>query len=125
MALVDTSVWIGHLRLGTVGFDMPLSEGQVLYHPFIIGELSCGNLKNRANILSLLHMLPVVRTAEDNEMLQFFEKILLIGKGLGYIGAHLLASSLLSHVPFWTLDKRLGDAAASLGIRYSFSANVL
>lgn len=121
MVLVDTSVWVDHLRRGAIGLDAPLSEGQVLCHPFIIGELACGNLKNRSSILALLHTLPTVRTAEDDEVLQFIEKLRLMGKGLGYIDAHLLASSLLSHVPLWTLDKRLGDAAAALGIRYSFS----
>ena len=121
MVLVDTSVWVDHLRRGTVGLDTPLSEGQVLCHPFIIGELACGNLKNRSDILALLHTLPAVRAAQDDEVLQFIERLHLMGKGLGYIDAHLLASSLLSHVPLWTLDKRLGDAAASLGTRYGFS----
>jgi len=118
MVLVDTSVWVDHLRRGMVGLDLPLSEGQVLCHPFIIGELACGNLKNRTDILSLLRTLPGVRSAEDDEVLQFIEKHRLMGKGLGYIDAHLLASSFLSHAPLWTLDKRLGDAAATLGVRY-------
>ena len=120
MVLVDTSVWVDHLRRGNVGLDAPLSEGQVLCHPFIIGELACGNLKNRKDILSLLSTLSAVRTAEDDEVLQFIERHRLMGKGLGYIDAHLLASSFLSHVPLWTLDRRLGDAAAAHGIRYSF-----
>ncbi|MHB8843752.1 MAG: type II toxin-antitoxin system VapC family toxin [Nitrospirota bacterium] len=119
MVLVDTSVWVDHLRRGTVGLERPLSEGQVLCHPFIIGELACGNLKNRSDILSLLHTLPVIRTAEEAEILQFIEKYRLMGKGLGYIDVHLLASSLLSHAPLWTLDKPLGNAAAALRIRYA------
>lgn len=119
MVLVDTSVWIEHLRRGTVGLDVPLSEGQVLCHPFIIGELACGNLKNRTNILSLLQTLPVIHTAEEEEVLLFIEKFRLMGKGLGYIDVHLLSSSLLSHSPLWTLDKQLGTIAATLGIRYS------
>ena len=119
MVLVDTSVWVDHLRQGTVGLDVPLSEGQVLCHPFIIGELACGNLKNRSDILSLLQTLPVIRHAEEEEVLLFIEKHRLMGKGLGYIDAHLLTSSLLSHAPLWTLDKRLGNAAAALGSRYS------
>jgi len=122
VVLVDTSVWVDHFRRGTVGLDLPLSEGQVLCHPFIIGELACGNLKNRSEILSLLQTLPAVRSAEEDEVLQFIERHRLMGKGLGYIDAHLLASSFLSHVPLWTFDKRLGDAAAALGIRYSAKA---
>lgn len=119
MILVDTSVWVDHLRRGSVGLDMPLGEGQVLCHPFIIGELACGNLKNRSDILALLQTLPTVRTAEEDEILLFIEKYRLMGKGLGYIDVHLLASSLLSHVPLWAFDKRLIDAAAVLGIRYT------
>jgi len=122
MVLVDTSVWVDHLGRGTVGLDLPLSDGQVLCHPFIIGELACGNLKNRSDILSLLGTLPAVRSAEDNEVLHFIERHRLMGKGLGYIDVHLLASSFLSHVPLWTLDKRLGDAAATLGVRYSIDS---
>jgi len=120
MVLVDTSIWVDHLRQGSVGLDTPLIEGQVLCHPFIIGELACGNLKNQTDILSLLHSLPSVHTAEDDEVLRFIERFRLMGKGLGYIDTHLLASSLLSHVPLWTLDKQLGQAAAELGIRYPF-----
>jgi predicted nucleic acid-binding protein len=118
MVLVDTSVWVDHLRRGMVGLDPLLGEGQVLCHPFIVGELACGNLKNRSDILALLQTLPNVRTAEDDEVLQFIEKYGLMGKGLGYMDMHLLASSLLSHAPLWTFDKKLGDAAAVLGVRF-------
>lgn len=121
MVLVDTSVWVDHLRRGRVGLDIPLGEGQVLCHPFIVGELACGNLRNRSDILSLLRTLPAARTAEEDEVLQFIEKYRLMGKGLGYIDVHLLASSLLSHAPLWSFDKRLGDAAAMLGIRYTLT----
>jgi predicted nucleic acid-binding protein len=119
MVLVDTSVWIDHLRRGTTGLDLPLSNGQVLCHPFIIGELACGHLRQRTTILALLQTLTIVRIAEEHEVLQFIERHKLMGKGLGYVDVHLLTSSLLSHVPIWTHDKRLGDAAATLGIRYS------
>jgi len=118
MILVNTSVWVDHLRRDKVGLDAPLSEGQVLCHPFIIGELACGNLKNREEILALLQILPSVRTAEEEEALSFIEKHRIMGKGLGYIDIHLLASALLSHVPLWTHDKRLGDVGAELKIRY-------
>ena len=119
MILVDTSVWVDHLRRGAFGLDQFLIAGQVLCHPFIIGELACGNLKNRSTILSLLKTLPTVRTAEEDEVLQFIERHRLMGTGLGYIDAHLLASCRLSHVQFWTHDKRLGNAAAKLGFEYA------
>lgn len=99
--------------------DAPLNEGQVLCHPFIIGELACGNLRNRAEILSLLQTLPAIRTAEEEEVLVFIAKHRLMGKGLGYIDMHLLTSSHLSHAPLWTVNKRLDTAAAELGIRYT------
>src|SRR5512143_3840352 len=119
MVLVDTSVWVDHLRRGAAGLDQPLSEGRVLCHPFIIGELACGNLKNRSTVLALLQTLPAVCTAEEHEVLQFIEKHHLMGKGLGYIDAYLLASCRLSHTPLWTLDKRLANAARNLGLHYS------
>jgi len=119
MILVDTSVWVDHLRRGKAGLEAPLSEGQVLCHPFIVGELACGKLKNRSEILALLRTLPAVRVADEEEVLLFIERHRLMGKGLGYIDAHLLTSSHLSHAPLWTVDKRLDHAAAVLGIRYS------
>lgn len=118
MVLVDTSVWIDHLRKGDVGLDAPLSEGQVLCHPFIIGELACGNLKNRTTILALLQTLPSVRIADEHEVLLFIERHHLMGKGMGYIDAHLLASCHLSHVRLWTFDKKLSRAASDLGFHY-------
>ena len=114
MVLVDTSVWVEHLRSGTIGLETLLIDGQVICHPFIIGELACGNLKNRGEILSLLQNLPMASCAEDDEVLQFIHDHQFMGKGLGYIDIHLLMSSLLSRIPLWTLDKRLHDAALSL-----------
>ena len=114
MILVDTSVWVEHLRSGTIGLETLLIDGQVICHPFIIGELACGNLKNRGEILALLQNLPMAVCAEDDEVLQFINDHQLRGKGLGYIDIHLLMSSLLSRIPLWTLDKRLHEAAQSL-----------
>jgi hypothetical protein len=114
MILVDTSVWVEHLRSGTIGLEALLMDGQVVCHPFIIGELACGNLKNRGEILTLLQNLPMAASAEDDEVLQFIHDHQLMGKGLGYIDIHLLMSSLLSRIPLWTLDKRLHEAAQSL-----------
>ena len=83
-----------------------------------VGELSCGNLKNRAEILSLLQTLPMATLAEHIEVMQFIENYRLMGKGLGYIDMHLLASAMLSHVPLWTLDKKVNQISPKLGVAY-------
>lgn len=116
MILVDTSVWVEHLRHGTVGLDALLHDGYVLCHPFIIGELACGNLRNRAEILSLLQTLPMAIIAEDEEVMQLIDNFHLMGKGLGYVDMHLLASATLCKVSLWTLDKRLHETASRLGL---------
>ena len=114
MILVDTSVWVEHLRSGTIGLEALLNDGQVVCHPFIIGEIACGNLKNRTEILSLLQELPVASLADDDEVIQFIEDHKLMGKGLGYIDIHLLMSALLTRIPLWTIDKRLHDVSLTL-----------
>jgi predicted nucleic acid-binding protein len=114
MILVDTSVWIEHLRYGTAGLGALLDEGNIACHPFIIGELACSNLKNRTEILTLLKNLPVAAVANDDEVLKFVEGRQLMGKGLGYIDIHLLMSALLTGIPLWTVDKKLQELAASL-----------
>ncbi len=118
MVLVDTSVWVAHLRKGNIGLEKLLNEGHVVCHPFIVGELACGNLKNRSEILSLLQTLPMATHAEHDEVMQFIENHSLIGKGLGYIDMYLLASAILSRVPLWTLDKKLKQVSVELGLLY-------
>lgn len=118
MVLADTSVWIQHFRQGEPTLANRLSEGLVLMHPFVSGELACGNLKNRAAILSALHALPPAKVASTTEVLHLIEDWRLWGRGLGWIDAHLLASALLSHCGFWTLDKRLGEAATELRLNW-------
>jgi len=115
--LVDTSVWVEHFRQGDIGLDALLNEGQVICHPFIIGELACGNLKNRSQILSLLNTLSTAFVVDHEEVMGFIEKNRLMGKGLGYIDMHLLASAKLTNVSLWTLDKRLKDTSAALGLK--------
>ena len=114
MILVDTSVWVEHLRSGTIGLEKLLSDGHVACHPFIIGELACGNLKNRTEILSLLQDLPMASCADDDEAIQFINDHKLMGKGMGYIDIHLLMSALLTGIPLWTIDKRLHEASLTL-----------
>lgn len=118
MVLVDTSVWVAHLRRGDIGLETLLNEGHVVCHPFIVGELACGNLKNRSGILSLLQALPLATLAEHEEVMRFIENYSLMGKGLGYIDMHLLASAILSRVPVWTLDKKLKQVSSKLGLEY-------
>ncbi len=114
MVLVDTSVWVAHLRHGAIGLDALLNEGRVVCHPFTVGELACGNLRNRSEILVYLQALPQAIPAEHEEVMLFIENYSLMGKGLGYIDMHLLASALLTKVPLWTLDQKLNEVAVEL-----------
>jgi predicted nucleic acid-binding protein len=114
MILVDTSVWVAHLRHGAIGLKAWLHEGRVGCHPFIVGELACGNLRNRSEIISLLKRLPPAIVAQHEEVMQFIENFGLMGKGLGYIDVHLLASARLTGIPLWTLDKKLRAVAIKL-----------
>jgi predicted nucleic acid-binding protein len=118
MVLVDTSVWVSHLRDGNAELSNLLNDGGVFCHPLIVGELACGNLKDRSAVLSLLQLLPISIEAEHAEVLSFIENRRLMGKGIGYIDVHLLLSALLTDAPLWTLDKRLAQVAASLHIQY-------
>jgi predicted nucleic acid-binding protein len=114
MILVDTSVWVSHLRQGNPHLADLLNEGSVLVHPFVIGELACGNLMNRTEILSLLRALPLAAMAEHEEIMLFIERNGLMGRGLGYVDVHLLAAAVLSGVRLWTEDKSLRKACTDL-----------
>lgn len=114
--LVDTSVWVDHLNHTETLLQDLLSSGQVVTHPFIIGELACGNLSNRKEILRLMAELPSVAIATNEEVMHLIEKQKLGGKGLGWVDAHLLASALISHVPLWTRDRKLATYAKTLGV---------
>jgi len=118
MVLVDTSVWVSHLRDGNAELANLLNNGNVLCHPLIVGELACGNLKDRAVIFSFLKQLPMSMEAEHEEVLSFIENNRLMGKGIGYVDAQLVASAVLTGVPVWTLDKKLAQVADSLHIKY-------
>lgn len=118
MVLVDTSVWVAHLREGNIGLETLLNNSEVVCHPFIVGELACGNLKNRSEILSLLRALPMATYVEHEEVIQFIENYTLMGKGLGYIDIHLLASAILTNIPLWTFDKKLNEVSSILKIEY-------
>jgi predicted nucleic acid-binding protein len=113
--LVDTSVWVEHLRLGVSRLATLLQEGEVLIHPWVIGELACGNLRNRQQVLELLLGLPMATVASDAEVLLLIEREQLMGRGIGYIDAHLLASARLSHCWLWTQERRLAAVAPEHG----------
>ena len=117
MILVDTSVWVDHLRKGSTRLNSLLLNAAVLVHPFVIGELACGNLHDRDRILSLLGDLPASKVARDQGVLFFIEQNDLMGQGIGYIDAHLLASaSLSSSASLWTVDRKLNIVAVQLGL---------
>jgi predicted nucleic acid-binding protein len=120
--LADTSVWVDQLRWPNARLIAALEEGQVATHPFIIGELACGNLRNRRALLDLWGDLPIVPTATDAEALLFIERHRLMGLGLGYVDVHLLASAALAgDARVWTKDKPLNAAAARLDLQYDDS----
>lgn len=112
MILVDTSIWVDHLRHDDAALRQLLEAGRVLVHPFVIGELALGHLRQRGPILAALQDLPCVPVATDAEILIFIERHRLSGLGIGYVGVHLLASAqLASGARLWTRDKRLQTVA--------------
>jgi len=117
--LVDTSVWVDHLRSGEAELVAVLEEGIVVTHPFVIGELACGNIANRTEVLGLVHDLSPAPVATHEEAMAFIEARSLMGRGLGYIDVHLLASSALgADVLLWSRDRRLVAVADELGLAY-------
>ncbi|MDA8170367.1 MAG: PIN domain-containing protein [Nitrospiraceae bacterium] len=118
MVLVDTSVWIEHFRAGNADLRGLLLNGEVMCHPFVIGELACGNLTNRHELLALLTELPGTKILDGDEVLAFISRQRLYGLGIGLVDVHLLASCLLSHAALWTLDKNLKVVASRKKILY-------
>jgi len=106
------------LRQGERQLEKLLMDAEVMCHPFILGELACGNLKNRSEIVSLLQALPMTPTIEFDEFLFFVERNQLMGKGVGFVDVHLLASAQLAGVKLWTADKRLKSAADQLKLAF-------
>ncbi len=123
MILVDTSVWVDHLRGGDARLADLLERGAVVMHPFVVGEIACGSLNDRSSILQLLRDLPAAVIAENEEVLGFVERHLLYAKGIGYVDAHLLASAALTKgAALWTRDRRLRVAAEDLGCAFRDSS---
>ena len=124
MILVDTSVWVDHLRRGDPGLVDLLERSIVIMHPFVLGEIACGSLKDRVSILELLHDLPTAVLAQGDEVLQFIEGHVLHGKGIGYVDVHLLASvALTDGASIWTRDKKLRLVAQTMGCAYQDTAH--
>ena len=118
MVIVDTSVWIDHFRTDNDILKELLTDAEVVCHPFVIGELACGNLKKRNEILTLLEALPSAPVVNEEEIRFFVEKNELMGKGIGLLDVYLLAASVISAIPLWTMDKRLRSAAKELDVAY-------
>ena len=117
MILVDTSVWVDHLRHGDVRLAALLEHQTVLAHPQVIGELALGQLRHRDAVLSELMELPRATVASDDEVLRLIERETLYGSGLGYVDAHLLAATRLTPgALIWTRDRRLLSAAEKLSL---------
>lgn len=120
MVLVDTSVWIDYLRAGDATLVDLLQAGRVRCHPMVLGELACGNLQNRTEVLDLMGDLPACVEATHVEVLQLIERHGLMAKGIGFVDAHLLASCLLTNeTQLWTRDKRLAGIAQSLRLCFT------
>lgn len=120
MILVDTSVWVDHLRHGDERLAQLLTQGQVGMHPMVTGELVCGHLQNRKQLTTLWQNMPHCIEASHQEAMFFLESHLLMGKGIGFVDLHLLASAqLTSNTKLWTRDKRLSSVAQSLGLAFS------
>ena len=119
MILVDTSVWVDHLRAHDQGLHKLLEGGLVRTHPFIIGEIALGNLRQRNAVISALRRLPRIAIATDDEVLFLVERHSLAGLGIGYVDTHLLASTLLTPgTSLWTRDERLARVAAELQVGF-------
>jgi predicted nucleic acid-binding protein len=116
MILVDTSVWVDHLRNGDSQLKTLLEAGRVVVHPFVIGELALGHLRQRDVIIQFLQDLPQAVPASGDEALAFIKRHALSGLGIGYVDVHLLASARLTGARLWTHDKRLHKVAATLGL---------
>ncbi|MDP3898546.1 MAG: type II toxin-antitoxin system VapC family toxin [Mesorhizobium sp.] len=119
MILLDSSVWMDHLRAKVEPVTMLLERNQIAIHPFVVTEIALGSIANRARVLWLLQKLPGVPKARDDEVLDLIDRERLFGSGIGFVDAHLLASARLAGIPLWTMDKKLNTAAERLGVAFA------
>ncbi len=115
MILADSSIWITHLRSCDEGLNRLLDKGRVVIHPYIVGELACGSLRNRQEILRFMNALPQVPVVSHGEVMDFIDSRKLMSKGIGYVDMHLLASAVIAQAKIWTSDKRLEQIAREMG----------
>lgn len=124
MILVDTSIWVDHLRVGVPRLSAELERGMVLMHPFVLGEMACGRMRNREEVLRLLRGLPSAPLASDEEALAFIEAHGLMGRGIGYVDVHLLAATALAGgAGLWSRDRRLAEVAGEMGLAYAVAGD--
>ena len=122
MILVDTSVWVEHLRVASAILTELLDHGEILGHPFVLGELALGSLRQRERFLTYLRDLPQAVVAEDEEVFRMIDRQALFGRGIGYVDAHLLAAArLTAGSRLWTRDRRLRAVAAELSLAAALS----
>jgi len=119
--VADTSVWIDHLRRGYEPFGRRLDDGVIAVHDCVVGELACGGLKHRAHVLNLLAALPRVPVASFDEVMHLIDRRKLMGRGIGWTDAQILAGCLLGRARLWTLDQRMARVAEGFSISYRAS----
>jgi predicted nucleic acid-binding protein len=120
MILVDTSVWVNHLRVSDPLLSSLLTQNRVVVHPWIVGEIACGSFSKRAEVIDSLQSLPQLGVAREEEVLFFLEKHRAFGKGIGYVDAHLLTAAVIDNCKIWTTDKRMILIATQLDLCYRF-----
>jgi len=118
LILVDTSIWIDHIRSPVALLTAHLAEQRVLQHPFVTGEVALGSMANRQRIMGMLSLLPQATAADGTAFLDFVEEHGIFATGLGFVDAHLLASAGMHGALVWSSDKRLAQQAARLGLAY-------
>lgn len=119
MILADTSVWVEHFRRGSVPFARCLERGEIVTHTLVRGELASGNLRRRSETLAALHALPHVKEGTSAECFRYLETHQLFGRGIGWNDLQLLVAAQLNHIPLWSLDRPLADAAEKLGVLHT------
>lgn len=123
MILVDTSIWADHFRRTRAALVDLLEAGLVCMHPFVLGELACGNLPRRKTTLRDLHNLPTVQPAREIEVLELIERRKLWGRGVGLIDVHLMAAAHIGRHRIWTRDRRFTELCADADINYDPAAS--
>ena len=122
MILADTSVWVDHFRKRNAALYQELHRNNISTHPFVVTELALGNLPDRQNVIAYLDRLPMVKVAQLHEVRRLIETHSLFQRGIGFVDAHLIASTLITpHTVLWSRDMRLHDVAETLGLKANIS----